>query len=171
VLARHSLRCLRCSSQCHELHEHTPAAAALKPRHSLHCSPPYPAPPPPRPHHYTENGHVRLGGLGISRRFEVVQRQLATLPNGLREMQQVRRSCRTALLLVRRRYAVHGQRQQFCVSLCMKPADSSPMPPSVQCGAVVKADFPFMQTSPNCLLPDLFSLLPRALPTTCLPRL
>jgi hypothetical protein len=32
---------------------------------------------------------VRLGGLGISRRFEVVQRQLATLPNGLREMQQV----------------------------------------------------------------------------------
>lgn len=32
---------------------------------------------------------MRLGGLGISRRFEVVQRQLATLPNGLREMQQV----------------------------------------------------------------------------------
>ncbi|EFN50873.1 hypothetical protein CHLNCDRAFT_141668 [Chlorella variabilis] len=35
-----------------------------------------------------ENGRVRLGGLGISRRSEVVQRQLATLPNGLREMQQ-----------------------------------------------------------------------------------
>ncbi|PRW59606.1 kinase [Chlorella sorokiniana] len=34
------------------------------------------------------NGRLRLGGLGISRRFEVVQRQLATLPNGLREMQQ-----------------------------------------------------------------------------------
>ncbi|KAL4419367.1 hypothetical protein ABPG75_005869, partial [Micractinium tetrahymenae] len=34
------------------------------------------------------SGRVRLGGLGISRRFEVVQRQLATLPNGLREMQQ-----------------------------------------------------------------------------------
>ncbi|PSC68021.1 serine threonine-kinase ULK4 isoform B [Micractinium conductrix] len=35
-----------------------------------------------------ESGRVRLGGLGISRRFEVVQRQLATLPAGLREMQQ-----------------------------------------------------------------------------------
>lgn len=39
-----------------------------------------------------ESGRVRLGGLGISRRFEVVQRQLATLPNGLREMQQARAS-------------------------------------------------------------------------------
>ena len=43
----------------------------------------------PPSHNIAENGRLRLGGLGISRRFDVVQRQLATLPHGLREMQQV----------------------------------------------------------------------------------
>lgn len=77
---------------------------------------------------------MRLGGLGISRRFEVVQRQLATLPNGLREMQQA-----SALLLHCCSWQrLHRQRSPHCTQavLCGSHGRTPPLVVAGYCRSI-----------------------------------
>lgn len=85
-----------------------------------------------------ENGRIRLGGLGISRRFEVVQRQLATLPNGLREMQQVG-AVRGSHVLLAAGGGVQGSAPICWLAIlpfaeAAPAASAEPVPPAVPAG-------------------------------------